>query len=106
MVEGLPFLSEEADKISEILEEFDVIAGYNVGFDLEFLKHAGVKIPRIPIVDLMQDYSEFKGEKVLKRWKLSEACDWAGVELFKAHDAVYDCQATLKLYRKLREVMR
>ena len=103
MVEGLPFLSEEADKISEILEEFDVIAGYNVGFDLEFLKRAGVKIPRIPIVDLMQDFSEYKGEYVLKRWKLSYACAWAGCELLKAHDAVTDSLATLALYNKLKE---
>ena len=106
MVEGLPYLADKAAEISGILSEYDIIAGYNVTFDLKFLKAAGVKIPRVPIVDLMQDYSEYKGEKVLKRWKLSEACDWAGVELFKAHDAVYDCQATLKLYKKLREVMR
>lgn len=106
MVAGLPFLSdpEEAAEVTQILGEFDIIAGYNVGFDLEFLRKAGVKIPRVPIVDLMRDYSEYKKEYVLKRWKLSEACDWAGCDILRPHDAVCDCQATLALYRKLKEV--
>ena len=90
MVEGLPYLADKAAEISGILSEFDIIAGYNVTFDLKFLKAAGVKIPRVPIVDLMEDYSEYRAIKVLKRWKLSEACAWAGTDLFKAHDAVYD----------------
>lgn len=90
MVEGLPYLSDRASAVSEALAEFDVIAGYNVTFDLKFLKAAGVRIPRVPIVDLMEDYSEFRNVSVLKRWKLSEACSWAGTDLFRAHDAVYD----------------
>lgn len=90
MVEGLPYLSDRANEVSKALAEFDVIAGYNVTFDLKFLKAAGVIIPRVPIVDLMEDYSEFRDISVLKRWKLSEACAWAGTDLFKAHDAVYD----------------
>lgn len=90
MVSGLPYLSEKAAEVSEILADFDIIAGYNVGFDIEFLKRAGVKVPRVAYVDLMQDFSEYQNEKVLKRWKLSEACAWAGADLFKAHDAVYD----------------
>lgn len=103
MVRGLPFLKDEAMEVSEILANFDVIVGYNITFDLEFLKNAGVKIPRVPIVDLMVDFSEMKGEYVLKRWKLSQACAWAGCELLKAHDAVTDSMATLALYNKLRE---
>lgn len=103
MVMGRPYLSDDAAEVSEILGKFDIIAGYNVCFDLEFLKNAGVKIPRVPIVDLMVDFSEMKGEYVLKRWKLSQACAWAGCELLKAHDAVTDSMATLALYNKLRD---
>lgn len=106
MVRGLPFLKDEAAEVSEILAKFDVIAGYNICFDLQFLRNAGVRIPRVPIVDLMVDYSEMKGEYVLKRWKLSQACAWAGCELLKAHDAVTDSLATLALYNKLREDFR
>ena len=103
MVDGFPHLADEAAEVSEILAKFDVIVGYNITFDLEFLKNAGVKIPRVPIVDLMVDFSEMKGEYVLKRWKLSQACAWAGCELLKAHDAVTDSMATLALYNKLRD---
>lgn len=103
MVRGLPFLKDEAAEVSEILAKFDVIAGYNICFDLQFLRNAGVRIPRVPIVDLMVDYSELRGEYVLKRWKLSQACAWAGCELLKAHDAVTDSLATLALYNKLRD---
>lgn len=106
MVDGYPYLSEEADKISKILAGYDVLAGYNISFDIEFLKRAGVKIPRIAIVDLMQDFSIFKNEFVLKRWKLSEAAAWAGHNMMKQHDAVYDSQATLALFNKMQEVLR
>lgn len=59
MVSGYPYLSEEADKVTEILARYDVLVGYNIAFDIEFLKRAGVKIPRAAIVDLMQDFSIF-----------------------------------------------
>lgn len=104
MVAGYPYFTEDVEDISKVLAEFDAIAGYNISFDLEFLRRAGVRIPRVPVVDLMIDFAEYKNEKVLKRWKLSEACAWAGCDLFKAHDAVYDCQATLALYNKLKVI--
>ena len=63
MVDGLPFISEKAAEISDILVDFDIIAGYNVSFDIEFLKRAGIKIPRVALVDLMQDFSEYQNEK-------------------------------------------
>lgn len=105
MVRGKPMLREEAEMISGILGDFGAIVGYNVGFDLACLKNAGVEIPKVPVVDLMRDFSEYKAEYVLKKHKLSAACAWAGVELFKAHDAVYDSLATRSLYLKLREAM-
>lgn len=105
MVSGLPRLSERPAEISEILRGYKAIVGYNVGFDIACLKRAGVEIPKIPVVDLMRDYSEFQKAYVLRKWKLSEACAWAGTELFKAHDAVYDSLATRSLYLKLREEM-
>lgn len=103
MVRDYPKASEFPDEISKALEGFDAIIGYNIGFDLKFLRRAGVKIPKVPVVDLMLDFSEFRQEYVLKRHKLSEACAWAGVSLFKAHDAVYDAQATAALFVRLQE---
>lgn len=106
MVDGYPYLSEEADKVSQILARYDVLAGYNISFDIEFLKRAGVRFPRAAIVDLMQDFSIFKDTYVLKKWKLSEAASWAGHDMMKKHDAVYDSQATLALFDKMQEVLQ
>lgn len=105
MVRGCEFFREDAKEVSEILRGYRAIVGYNVGFDIACLRYAGVEIPKVPVVDLMRDYSEFQQAYVLKKWKLSEACAWAGTELFKAHDAVYDSLATRSLYLKLREEM-
>lgn len=105
MVRDHLHLCQDAAEVSEILGGYRAIVGYNVGFDIACLKRAGVKIPKVPIVDLMRDYSEYQQAYVLKKWKLSEACAWAGTELFKAHDAVYDSLATRSLYLKLREEM-
>lgn len=105
MVSGRPMLRDEAAMITAMLGDFEAIVGYNVGFDLACLRSAGVEIPRVPVVDLMRDFSEFRAEFVLKRHKLSDACAWAGTQLFKAHDAVYDSLATRSLYLKLREAM-
>lgn len=106
MVAGLPYLADEADEVSRILDDYDVIVGYNVGFDIEFLRRAGVKIRQMVYVDLMIDYSEMVGTMVLKRWKLSQAAAWAGCEIFKAHDAVFDSLATLTLFKRMQEVRR
>lgn len=106
MVYGYPYFEDEADEVTDILATFDVIAGYNVSFDLQFLKAGGVKLPRVAVVDLMEDYTLYRKELVLKRFKLSEAASWAGHDMMKAHDAVYDSLATLAVFNKLKEVMQ
>lgn len=104
MVRGFPMLRDEADEVSGILSGFDAIVGYNVGFDLKCLLAAGVRIPQgTAIVDLMDDFSQYRNVRELKRWKLSEAASWADHDMMKAHDAVYDSLAALAVLRKLQE---
>lgn len=110
MVQNCPDISKGAAAISRILASAGKIVGYNTPFDLDFLRAAGVIIPeRAEIVDVMQMFSEIKGDwddvhDGLKWHKLIECAEhygykWSGA----AHDSLEDARATLHCYKRIVE---
>lgn len=113
MVRDCQNVSESAAAISRILASAGKIVGYNTPFDLNFLRAAGVIIPeRAEIVDVMQMFSEIKGDwddvhGGLKWHKLTECAEycrynWGGA----AHDSLQDARATMFCYKHLNAAMR
>ncbi len=87
-------------------------AGYNVGFDLDFLseffKKSGNKYfgsfinwKRIDPLPVLY-YKDFKGELQLPNYKLATVCEHYGIPLV-AHDALSDIRATRELIKKVYE---
>lgn len=111
MVEDAPSICTEAPKIAEILKSAKKIVGYNVYFDLGFLRDYGIEPdPEAGIIDVMKIFAEIYGEwndyYENYKWQKLVTCaayyrfDWTGL---KAHDSLADCQATLFCYKKILE---
>ena len=61
MVENAPYPHELLPVVAGIVQSADLIIGYNVEFDLEFLSHWGL-CSDAPIYDVMHAYAEYNGE--------------------------------------------
>lgn len=90
-----------------------VIAGYNVGFDKDFLRKAFEKagdkyfgswfhFPTIDVAGAVAEGIVDGSLQGLENFKLETLCRHFEIEI-KAHDALSDIQATRELYRKLKE---
>lgn len=102
-VKDLPTLETDCASISHILRNARIIAGYNVWFDLWFLIHAGVKIPNVPICDVMEEFSIVYGEWCdwidydggYKWQTLTTAARYYKIDHTGAHGSLRDCLMTL-----------
>ena len=109
-VEGLPTIEGDVPRIRELVLCAREIVGYNVSFDLGFLKCLGIE-PRAgtEVIDTMQTFSSVvrrHGESIglsddqlsRSRFKLTEAADIIGYELNEdAHSSLHDALATLAI---------
>ena len=99
-------LEQSVQRVSDILNSASTVIGYNVGFDVQFLQHAGVSVPRT--YDVMKEFSEIYGEwnEYFKNYKwqsLSKCAEYYGYK-FSAHNALEDAKATVFCYRKMKGV--
>lgn len=102
MVEGCPSLASLKPEIEEAFEDVDLIVGYNVAFDLLFLRAADISIGKAPVFDVMREFAP-----VARRWdadrqryawvSLAYCAKYYGVPL-RAHDALGDARATLECF--------
>lgn len=90
------------------------ICGYNARFDVDFLRQFFLDNHNRfyasyfwhPPIDVMS----LAGEKLapvrhkLKNFKLTTVCEFMGIPLDSAHEALADILATHQLYEKLREI--
>lgn len=81
---------EYRQAIQQILDSADVLVGYNIGFDFAFLEAIGVRIPPVPVCDVLADLTE-----VWKRASLGAACAHFGIDPLCLHDAWGDCISTI-----------
>ena len=107
MLEGCPSLSSLKSQIESILVDADLIVGYNVDFDLSFLRAAGVFLGSTPGFDVMREFAPVAGRWNANRQRyawVSLACcaQFYGIPL-RAHDALEDARATLSCFWAMLE---
>ncbi len=107
-LESCDYIFDSIKVINSILQSADKIVGFNVTFDLEFIKMLGINVDAIPTSDVMIDFAEMYGEEDEYhggyRWKSLSFC--ANFFQFKyvAHDSLEDCKATLYCYKELKKL--
>lgn len=82
-----------------------LLVGYNLAFDLAFLKKEGVGVPACEYFDVMREFApvanRWSARRGAYRWQpLSRCATHYGVR-YHAHDALADARATLACYRAL-----
>lgn len=105
---GWPTIEDVRPELQRILDAAEVVIGYNVGFDLEFLKGAGIALPDCEYVDVMAMFAPVFGLRDDYhggwRWQtLATAAAYVGHDWDAegAHNALADCRATLAVLRWL-----
>lgn len=107
MVAGSPCFEDVIPQINDIFSNASEIIGYNVNFDLAFLRFSGCSVPSVSCVDVMQDFAIVFGEwsdyhDSYKWQKLTVAADyyhydWNSLPVV-AHNSLADCFATRFVY--------
>ncbi|MDR1014770.1 MAG: 3'-5' exonuclease [Coriobacteriales bacterium] len=112
MVKDAKPLVDYADRIVEIVNEADIVIGYNVEFDLEMLFSGGVPLdlPNIKAFDVMKEFAEVYGDfderRCDYRYKTLKVCANYYKYKFDAHDALADARATLYCYGQMEDRLR
>lgn len=109
MVVNSPVIEQLKEKIQNIIDEADIIVGYNIdAFDIPFLEEsAGINFKDKDTYDVMLafapiygDYNEYYGNY---KWQsLSTCASYYNYE-FNAHNSLEDTKATLYCYQKIKE---
>lgn len=109
MVADKPTIEEYEPTLNRIIGAAKLIVGYNVEFDLDFLRRANVEVPNAArTFDVMYKFAPVYGEKHFKggyRWqKLAVCADYFGYEgNGEFHDSLEDVRATLFCYYALTQ---
>lgn len=107
MVRGAPSMAELRPLLDGIMAGAGLIVGYNTGFDLAFLRAAGVTVPDAAVCDVMADYAPIAGEWADWvddwnggwKWQKLERCAAHYGYDFRPHDSLEDARATLHCCR-------
>lgn len=94
---------ERRDELEPIFKHAKLYVGYNVEFDLSFLRESGLAIPNRQKFDVMEEfakihgeYNEFRGG--YKPCKLVDCAAYYDLMDFDAHDSMEDVRATLHCF--------
>ena len=108
MVEDCLTIEEYRSTIQRIFDKADTVLGYNVNFDVGFLRTAGIKIEN-RLVDVMTEFAEIYGEWNDARddWKwqkLTTAAAYYGLSFEgTAHDSLADAKMTAAVYKEMHK---
>ena len=102
MVKDYPFIEDEKDKIQELFNNAQLIVGYNVNFDINFITKEGIVVLG-DIFDVMNEFAHYIADNKAQRYrnyKLIECAEYYGYS-FTPHDAENDAEATLYCFDQL-----
>ena len=108
MVSECSSIRERLPEIQNLINAADLVVGYNIDFDLGFLRQAGVSIPKEAVIyDVMTAFAEIYGEwneyfhdyKWQKLQTCAEYYGYTGDGSF--HDSLEDVRATLYCFYKI-----
>ena len=106
IVADAPDFSQYKKQVEQIIRGADLLIGYNLSFDLGFVRAAGVTTRReTKQFDVMKEYAPVHGEwaswKGEWKWaKLTECAAHYGFS-FAAHNSLEDAKVTLKCFRAM-----
>ena len=110
MVKDAPRFSSMLPEVQGIFDRAKVLIGYNLSFDLGFLRDAGIDIDHTEVlIDVMEDFAAWKGDlhpyyNTYTWKKLTYAAKVAGYEWdVRAHNSLGDCYATLHVAKWLQK---
>lgn len=111
-VQPAPTFAQLHPLIQKVFDQDKVVDGYNIKrFDVPMLQHAAkfyglpkFRINMAKITCCMQDYT--KARSLPKSIKLVEATEAEGLPEFKAHDALEDTLAAVRLRRRITNIER
>lgn len=98
-------------KIQRIIDEADMIIGYNPYFDLSFLANKGIEIKVDDVVDVMKIFAGIYGEwseyfEDFKFQKLTTCANYYGYTWKKdTPNSLTDCKATLYCFKKMQDAI-
>lgn len=105
MVTGKPTIDQYMPQLNSIMSAAKLIIGYNLQFDLGFLRRAGIEWPKeTQTFDVMTEFAEIYGEwnnyfRDYKWQKLCVCAEYFGYEgNGNFHDSLEDIRATLFCY--------
>lgn len=102
MVKDAPVFAEIKSELQKIFDKADLIVGYNVNFDINFLKAAGLIIGG-KTFDVMYEFAAFRKDAegtTYRTCKLIECAEYYSYS-FIAHDSKEDAEATLHCFNCL-----
>lgn len=107
MVADAPYPDAIVPILKGIFESAHTVIGYNIDFDLGFIRNDWRISPHCKIIDVMKEFAEVYGEWSdyyggYKWQSLSTAAAYYDYD-FDAHDSLEDVKATLHVYRKIHE---
>lgn len=108
MVKDKELLLSYRKKLQELWENADLIVGYNIGFDMEFLLAAGIYLDEVPRFDVMREFAPIWGrwDEYHNDWrwpKLAQCAKHYGITDFDAHSSRGDAEATRQCFLALLE---
>ena len=102
MVKNAPTFKEVRSQIQDIFNKAELVVGYNVNFDINFVEAAGIIVSGKKF-DVMTAFSSFYSdvENAVYKWHTLTVCaDYFGYS-FNAHDSAEDAAATLYCFNGL-----
>ena len=102
MVKTAPTFKEVRSQIQDIFNKAELVVGYNVNFDINFVEAAGIIVSGKKF-DVMTAFSSFYSdvENAIYKWHTLSVCaDYFGYS-FNAHDSAEDAAATLYCFNGL-----
>lgn len=106
MVKGKKHLTDYESVICGIWNNADLIVGYNVGFDTQFLYASGLPLKHVEEFDVMTEFAPIHGvwneyHQDYQWAKLFQCAEHYGITDFEAHTSLGDTEATRKCFLAL-----